>query len=128
MVHASADIGTDNFATALRAGTHPLMADEAVEEGGGGRGGRPHELLCAALAACTAITLRMYAQRKAWPLEAVHVDVDLEIEGTARRIRRRLRLQGALLQAQREHLADLAERTPVTLTLKQGASINTVLE
>jgi putative redox protein len=128
VAHASADIGTTNYATALTAGAHALAADESSQLGGGGTGPRPHEILCAALAACTAITLRMYAQRQEWPLTAVHVDVDLELQGTARRILRRLRLQGELAQAQRLRLADIAERTPVTLTLKQGASITTVLE
>jgi putative redox protein len=128
VAHASADIGTLNYATALTAGEHSLAADESTQQGGGATGPRPHEILCAALAACTAITLRMYAQRKEWALTAVHVEVDLELQGTTRRILRRLRFQGPLPEAQRLRLADIAERTPVTLTLKQGAAITTVLE
>jgi putative redox protein len=85
-------------------------------------------LLCAALAACTAITLRMYAQRKEWALQAVHVDVLLKVDGKDHKITRRLRFEGTLDEAQRARLADIAERTPVTLTLKQGVTITTLLE
>ena len=75
MPHASASIGTTNYAVSITAGHHALSADEHVELGGRDSGPAPYELLCAALCACTAITLRMYAQRKGWPLQAVHVDV-----------------------------------------------------
>ena len=105
-----------------------MTADERGALGGQDAGASPHELLCAALGACTAITLRMYAQRKEWTLRAVHVDVLLQIEGKEHRITRRLRLEGELDEVQRARLADIAERTPVTLTLKQGVQITTVLE
>ena len=128
MAHATADIGTINYQTALVAGHHSLTSDEGPALGGQDTGAAPHELLCAALGACTAITLRMYALRKAWPLEAAHVDVLYRLEGEKRTITRRLRLDGALDEAQRARLADIAERTPVTLTLKQGVAITTILE
>ena len=128
MAHATADIGTSNYAVSLVAGHHSLCADECVAAGGKDLGPAPHELLCAALGACTAITLRMYAQRKEWPLRAVHVAVDLQVQGKDRMMTRRLRLVGELDETQRNRLADIAERTPVTLTLKQGATITTILE
>jgi putative redox protein len=128
VAHATADIGTTNYTVLLVAGEHTLTADERAAAGGQDAGASPHELLCAALGACTAITLRMYAQRKEWTLRAVHVDVRLQVEGKEHRITRRLRLEGDLDEAQRGRLADVAERTPVTLTLKQGAIITTVLE
>ena len=128
MAHATADIGTTNYTVALVAGYHPLTADEGVTAGGQDAGATPHELLCAALAACTAITLRMYAQRKEWALRAVHVDVLLKVDGKDHKITRRLRFEGTLDEAQRARLADIAERTPVTLTLKQGVTITTILE
>jgi len=61
-------------------------------------------------------------------LRAVHVDVLLQMRGAERAITRRLRLVGDLDEAQRARLADIAERTPVTLTLKRGAVITTLLE
>jgi putative redox protein len=128
MAHATADIGTTNYTVSLVAGHHAVTADERAALGGQDAGASPHELLCAALGACTAITLRMYAQRKEWTLRAVHVDVLLQIEGKEHRITRRLRLEGDLDEAQRARLADVAERTPVTLTLKQGVLITTILE
>jgi putative redox protein len=128
MAHATADIGTNNYSVSLVAGHHSLTGDEGLALGGKDVGPAPHELLCAALAECTAITLRMYAQRKDWSLSAVHVDVDLKLQGKDRVITRRLRFAGELDETQRARLADIAERTPVTLTLKQGATITTILE
>ena len=128
VAHATADIGTSNYTVSLLAGHHPLSADEGTEKGGKDLGPAPHELLCAALGACTAITLRMYAQRKEWPLRAVHVDVLLQLQGKERAVTRRLRLEGDLDDGQRARLADIAERTPVTLTLRQGVPITTILE
>jgi len=129
MAHATADIGTVNYTVSLVAGHHALTSDERVAAGGQDAGASPHEILCAALGACTAITLRMYAQRKEWPLQAVHVDVLMEAAGKERHtVTRRLRFTGDLDEAQRARLADIAERTPVTLTLKQGVTITTILE
>jgi putative redox protein len=128
MAHATADIGTTDYRVTLTAGNHSLTGDEGSAAGGRDLGPAPHELLCAALAACTAITLRMYAERKNWSLSAVHVDVDLKIREKQRLITRHLRLTGELDQTQRARLADIAERTPVTLTLKQGATITTILD
>lgn len=127
MAHATADIGTTNYTVSVVAGHHQLTSDEDAEGGGKDEGPKPHELLCAALGACTAITLRMYAGRKQWPLQAVHVDVQLAMQGEERAIKRTLHLTGDLDETQCARLADIAERTPVTLTLKQGVAITTVL-
>jgi putative redox protein len=128
MAHATADIGTVDYKVSLLAGRHPLSSDEGASLGGKDVGPSPHELLCAALGACTAITLRMYARRKEWPLSAVHVDVLLQVHGKEHSMTRKLRLGGDLDEAQRARLADIAERTPVTLTLKQGVAITTILQ
>ena len=127
MAHAKASIGTTNYAVSITAGHHRLSADEGAELGGGDAGPRPYDLLCSALCACTAITLRMYAERKQWPLRAVHVDVRFKREGAEGTIARVLSLEGELNAEQRARLADVAERTPVTLTLKQGLAITTTL-
>ena len=130
MLHASASIGTTNYAVSITAGHHQLSADEHIELGGRDIGPAPYELLCSALCACTAITLRMYAQRKQWPLQGVHVDVHLKLskqEGDETSIARVLSFEGELDDEQRARLADVAERTPVTLTLKRGVAITTVV-
>ena len=127
MAHAKASIGTTNYAVSIAAGHHQISADERPELGGKDVGPAPYELLCSALGACTAITLRMYAERKQWPLRAVHVDVHFKREGKDGAIARVLSFEGELDDEQRARLADIAERTPVTLTLKQGLAIATTL-
>lgn len=128
MAHAEASIGTTNYVVAITAGHHPLNADESVALGGKDLGPGPYELLCSALCACTAITLRMYAERKQWPLRNVHVNVHFTPEGDEAGIERVLKFEGDLNAEQRARLADIAERTPVTRTLKQGLPITTTLD
>ena len=127
MAHAKGSIGTTNYAVSITAGHHQLSADEGAGLGGKDVGPAPYELLCAALCACTAITLRMYAERKGWQLRAVHVDVYFKREGEEGAIARVLSLEGELDDEQSARLADIAERTPVTLTLKQGLAVTTTL-
>ena len=127
MAHARGSIGTNDYATSIKTGHHELTADEGAELGGKDAGPAPYDLLTSALAACTAITLRMYAQRKLWPLDAAHVDVHFTRDGDKARIDRVLTLEGKLDSEQRKRLADIAERTPVTLTLKGGIEIRTRL-
>jgi len=127
MSHAEARIGTTNYAVSITAGRHQLSADEGAALGGKDTGPSPYDLLCSALCACTAITLRMYAERKQWPLRGVHVDARFRREGKDGAIARELSFEGELDDAQRARLADIAERTPVTLTLKQGVAITTTV-
>ena len=128
MADATASIGTTDYAVSILAGHHQLVADESVDRGGKDTGPSPSELACSALCACTAITLRMYAERKEWPLQAVHVSAHLRQDGGRRMIARTVGLEGDLNDEQRARLADIAERTPVTLLLKEGATIATTLE
>ena len=123
MAHARASIGITNYVVAIASGHHRLIGDEPTKLGGQDAGPAPYELLCSALCACTAITLRMYADRKQWLLSAVQVDAHFK-DGAITRV---LNFEGELDKEQRTRLADVAERTPVTLTLKQGLSISTTL-
>jgi putative redox protein len=127
MAHAKATIGTTNYAVAITVGHHQLSADEGPALGGKDTGPAPFDILCSALAACTAITLRMYAERKAWPLRGVSVDVRFSGTGKESTIARVLSFDGDLNEEQRARLADIAERTPVTLTLKNGIAITTTV-
>jgi putative redox protein len=127
MAHATASIGTTNYETTITSGRHRLNADEGPDLGGRDSGPGPYDLLASALGACTVITLRMYAERKRWPVEAVHADVHFVREGDNQRIDRRLRIEGKVDEEQRKRMAEIAERTPVTLTLKRGLEIRTSL-
>lgn len=125
MAHARAYIGTTDFLTTIETGGRTLSADEPEALGGGNAGFAPYDLLLASLAACTCITLRMYAARKGWPLEAIDVELHHSKDDKRSKITRVLTLSGALDEAQRARLAEVVERTPVTLTLKEGADIAT---
>ena len=127
MARAHARISELRYRVDLRAGTHELVADEGRELGGQNAGPAPYELLLAGLGACTAITLKMYAERKGWPLQAVDVALHLIKTQDSEKIERRLTVSGPLDADQLARLADIAERTPVTLTLKAGLPIETQL-
>jgi putative redox protein len=126
MTHATASIGNTPYATQITVGGRSITADEPEALGGKGAGFAPYDLLLSSLAACTAITLRMYADRKGWPLESLDIDLRIMGAGEERHIRRVLRPVG-LDADQAARLADVAERTPVTLTLKSGIAIDTTL-
>ena len=125
VARATAKLAAARYAVDIRAGHHKLISDEHVRAGGGDTGPSPFELVLAGLGACTAITLRMYAERKNWPLTGLAVDLDYYRDGKAFRIERTLHIEGQLDSEQRARLADIAERTPVTLALKTGNTINT---
>src|ERR1700674_5226383 len=119
MAHAKASIGTTNYAVSITAGHHQLIADESVNLGGKDVGPAPYERLCSALGACTAITLRMYAERKAWPLRALRVDVRFEWKGKEGAIARVLSFEGELDEEQRARLLDAPRRDPRSRALKR---------
>jgi putative redox protein len=117
----------DDYRVALEDGAgHLWHADEPAALGGGDTAPTPDQLLLSALGACTAITLRMYADRKDWPLESVEVGLRLRGGKDDLRIDRVLTIAG-LDDERKARLADIAERTPVTLTLKGGLPIDTRL-
>jgi putative redox protein len=129
---AGAAVAYDKTRGALQAqvlaGGQAFYVDEPVGRGGGGTGPAPHDLLAAGLAACTTMTVRLYAERKGWPLERVHVAVDHERqdgESPPDVFRRRLVLTGALDIEQQERLLQIADHCPVHRTLTAGARIET---
>lgn len=127
MTRATARIGTDDFATQITVGKREFIADEPADNGGKDAGLAPYDLLVSALGACTAITLRMYAEHKGWPLTAAEVALHFYREDGVEKIERVVTLTGDLDDAQKARLAQVCERTPVTLTLKNGLAITTRL-
>jgi len=133
------EAGDGKFAQTIYAGGHRLRADEPVELGGADSGPSPYDLLVAALGACTAMTLRLYADRKQIPLERVIVELkhgkvhaadcaECETrEGTIDRIDRVLTVEGPLDEAQRAKLLEIADKCPVHRTLKSEIWISTHL-
>jgi putative redox protein len=115
------------YVVTLSDGTHEWLADEPLDSGGGNRGPSPHQLVLSGLGACTAITLRMYAARKGWPLGGVAVELQLNPDGAppggGSEIRRRITLAGDLTAEQRERLLQVANACPVARTL--GGEIHT---
>ena len=127
MTRGIVHIGRDCFRTEIEVGGHLLLADESWERGGHCAGPSPYEFILAGLGACTAITLRNYADRRHWPLQSVDVFLCLLREPAGLRIERSLCIAGGVNRAQKLRLADMAERTPVTLTMKQALTICTRL-
>jgi putative redox protein len=117
------------FQVEVAAGGHRFFADEPLDVGGLGSGPNPYELLSAALGACTAMTCRLYADQKGWPLEAVIVRLD-HIGKTAEakdRFIREITFEGALDETQRQRLLEIADHCPVHRTLTAGSDIETRL-
>src|SRR6478736_1710831 len=104
---------------------HRLRADEEVSHGGDDSGAEPHELLLAALGSCTAMTLKVYAERKGWPLTDVRVRLSGDTSSGALVITRELALEGELDAAQRQRLAEIADKCPVHKSLSNPIAIRT---
>jgi putative redox protein len=125
---ASAAGADPNYRQSLRCGHHSMVADERPARGGADAGPMPFEYLLSALGSCTSITLRMYAERKGWPLGAVTVNLAVYRADDKFRIERNITVSGALTDERRAKLAEICEKTPVTLALKAGTSIATTLD
>ncbi len=113
----------------VRAGVRRFISDEGPEVGGDDQGPNPYQFLLAGLVQCTAATLRMYANRKGWELGEVTVRARLLRRGDGaskvERIERSIKITGDLDDARCTRLAEIADRTPVTRTLRSGVAIDT---
>ena len=109
---------------------HELLADEPLDQGGNDEAPTPQELLAASLAACTAITIEMYAERKGWELEKVAVDCEYEQadRGSPTEFKITLRLAGDLSEQQLERLQQIGAKCPVHRTLEGEATFDQRVE
>jgi putative redox protein len=124
--------GNGPYGQFVTSGRHVMGADEPVELGGKDTGPDPYEFVLAGLGACTAMTLRMYATRKGMPLERVEVRLRHIQRATAGKdlvdkFEREIRVHGQLTDEQRQSLLAIAERCPVSQTLKRGSEIVSTL-
>jgi putative redox protein len=126
-INISLSLGAGDFPTVITARDHVIRADEPPEKGGTDTGPEAFELLLASLGACTAITLRMYARRKGWPLDAVQAEAGFDEEQGQRLIRMSLALTGALSPEQRARLLQIANACPVHKALTTGVMVETRL-
>lgn len=124
------ETGAGAYQLALSSGVHRLLADEPPSVGGLGTGLSPYELVSAGLAACTVMTIRMYARRKGLELHRVRTRV-IHSKRTdltpADLFTRHIELEGNLDEEQRKRLLEIADRCPVDLTLIRGSDVETVL-
>ena len=130
--------GEHGYRTELSVRGHAFVADEPGSAGGADAGPSPYERLLGALASCTAMTLRMYADRKQWPLHGATVSVrtgsvhasdcaDCETKPVGiRRLEHRIVLDGPLSDEQKDRLLEIAERCPVRQTLLRGIPVDSV--
>ena len=120
--------GNGPYGQFITAGSHVLGADEPGAVGGKNTGPDPYELVLAGLGACTAMTIRMYANRKELPLIKVEVRLrHLQRAAAGKDIKDKFErvvvLEGDLTDEQRQHLLEIADRCPVSQTLKRSSDI-----
>jgi putative redox protein len=120
-----AETGLGKYQVEARVGDAAFLIDEPVAAGGLGSGPNPYTLISAALGACTTMTVRLYANRKGWPLVRVrtavrHTRASLQ---TKDMFELDIALEGALDEVQRARLIEIAERCPVHLTLARGSEV-----
>ena len=117
----------DRFRQMITARQFQLVADEPTNLGGTDAGPTPTELVFSGLGACKAITLKMYAERKQWPLEAVRTELQVSKSAGRYQIRVELYLTGTLSSEQRDRLLAISNKCPVHKMLSPGTDIETVL-
>ncbi len=113
------------FAQTVSVGALSLLADEEVTDGGTDLGPAPFEWLLSSLGACTSMTLKMYADRKGWPLESCEVTLTGVNAPNGLSIMRTVQLTGALSEEQRTALLGIANKCPVHKALSNPITITT---
>ncbi len=134
------ETGSGKFTQEIKTGRHRLIADEPKQLGGNDLGPGPYDYVLAGLGACTSMTVRMYAERKGWPLtgvavhlehQKIHAEDCAECEtksGKLDEINRILTFEGDLDEEQRQRLLEIADRCPVHRTLTHEIKIRSMLK
>ncbi|MGL1919405.1 MAG: bifunctional alpha/beta hydrolase/OsmC family protein [Hyphomicrobiales bacterium] len=117
----------DTYLTTISMGEHCILADEPVKLGGSDLGANPGDLLKAALASCTTITLSMYATRKKWVVKNINCVVKSNIVEGKKTFDRGIAIEGDLSDDQRQRMLQIANKCPVHKTLTHGAEVNSHL-
>lgn len=117
------------YQTKISTKNHQYVADESLDHGGTDTGPNPFELLASSLISCTAITLKMYADRKGWALGAIRVDVsiDYQRENSRTVFSRDISFSAALEDAQRNRLLQIANACPVHRILSSSIEVQSRL-
>ncbi len=125
----TASIGIELYKTEIESETNLIISDEPQSSGGKDLGFAPNELLASSLAACTGITLRMYANRKGWNLTDVKVEVTFETDSVNNKFKivRTIQLLGDLDTDQKARLVNIADKCPIHKILTSPIEITTAL-
>ncbi|MCB0697261.1 MAG: OsmC family protein [Chitinophagaceae bacterium] len=124
-------IGKDKYITRIHSSAgNDIVADEPFDAGGQNLGFAPGELLASALGACSCITMRMYADRKEWPLETVSIIVTYERDKDTRtsHFKKEVTMTGDLDEDMTKRLLQIADKCPIHFTLSNPITIETVLK
>lgn len=126
-VNVTATIGTELYLTKVTTGNHEIIVDEPIDKGGKDLAPKPTELLAASLASCTAITLKMYAERKTWDVGEIFVDVTLvdNDDKTKTTLNRSIRFSKTdIPEDQMKRFQHIANACPVHKILEGSITIN----
>ncbi len=117
------------FQAEVKTSSASFLVDEPAASGGLGTGPNPYDLLSAAIGSCTLMTVRLFADKRKWPLEHVRVKVTHHRKDAQSRdlFVKEIELTGALDETQKARLLDVSKRCPVHLTMTRGSDVETVL-
>ncbi|TDE52639.1 OsmC family protein [Flavobacterium sp. GT3P67] len=124
-----AHTGTELYKTEIKSANHTIISDEPESSGGKDLGFEPKELLASSLAACTSITIRMYANRKGWDLTDVKVEITFDTDPAENKFKiiRNIQFFGDLDNDQKARLLNIADKCPIHKILTNPIEITTEL-
>jgi putative redox protein len=125
IVDATAKITHAKYQTTITSGNHTIIADEPLDIGGADTAMSPYNLLLASLASCTAITLRMYIDRKMWIVDEITINLELFKNPDGVLIESKLAFNGVLTEEQNKRLITIADACPIHKILVGSIFINT---